>query len=232
MNSGLVFEGNALYVSSQMILLVLAELGLKDGDFTMRVIDPLEDNHPITNMQKLYDSQNVILGTIPIVEYLYRNYTQVTNKIEETDVQTWIGMYEHIGYAPLNKMLMSASSKGAQVDKTVVRQRIEKDFVKLDEALSSKSYLTGERFTVADAVYLPMFWHFVEKCEGARELLDQYPNLSSWYDRVATQESWLLIVQSLSLKTDTNFIYPSPMTPVKIENDPNNPIVDPLAMTN
>ena len=69
----------------------------------------------------------------------------------------------------------------------------------------------------------------MEKCEGARELLDQYPNLSSWYDRIATQDSWQHIVQHLSLKTDTNLIYPSPMIPVRGENGTRNPIFDPLA---
>ena len=34
------------------------------------------------------------------------------------------------------------------------------NFVELNETLSSKSYLAGERFTIADAVYLPMFWRF------------------------------------------------------------------------
>ena len=99
---------------------------------------------------------------------------------ERYKVLEWIGFVSteiHKGFGPLWNPATPDSVKDAAKDKLFQR------FAYIDQRLAGQSYLTGERFTVADA-YLFTVTNWT-KIHGLS--LAAYPNLSAFMDRVAAR---------------------------------------------
>ena len=99
---------------------------------------------------------------------------------ERYKVLEWIGFISteiHKGFAPLWNPTMPDAVKQATKEKLFQR------FAYLDQQLDGRSYLTGERFTVADAyLFVVVNW---TNFHGLS--LGDYPNLAAFMDRVAAR---------------------------------------------
>ena len=61
----------------------------------------------------------------------------------------------------------------------------------LDRALEGKTYFVGERFSLADMVYMPDLQLLHYGGEGTR--IAKYPNLARWWKTVSTRPSWVRV---------------------------------------
>ena len=99
---------------------------------------------------------------------------------ERYKVLEWIGFISteiHKGFGPLWNPTTPDAVKQATKEKLFQR------FAYLDQQLDGHSYLTGERFTVADAyLFVVVNW---TNFHGLS--LGQYPNLTAFMDRVAAR---------------------------------------------
>ena len=99
---------------------------------------------------------------------------------ERYRVLEWIGFISteiHKGFGPLWNPTTPDAVKQATKEKLFQR------FAYLDQQLDGRSYLTGERFTVADAyLFVVVNW---TNFHGLS--LGQYPNLTAFMDRVAAR---------------------------------------------
>jgi glutathione S-transferase len=99
---------------------------------------------------------------------------------ERLKVQEWLNYVAselHKGFAPL------FNPKTPDDYKTIIHQNLARQFSYLDKALAGKDYLTGKKFTVADAyLFTIMNWRHPHKID-----ISQYKNLQTYLDRVAAR---------------------------------------------
>lgn len=87
---------------------------------------------------------------------------------------TFISSELHKGFSPLFNAALPAEAKQVFVE------RLEKRFAYLDAQLAGKTWLMGDRFTVADAyAYTVLNWS-----KGLKLDLDRWANLSAYVKRV------------------------------------------------
>jgi glutathione S-transferase len=58
----------------------------------------------------------------------------------------------------------------------------------LDRALEGKSYLVGNKFTLADMVYMPDLEYLHAGGEGDR--IAKFPNVTRWWKGLSTRQTW------------------------------------------
>jgi glutathione S-transferase len=97
---------------------------------------------------------------------------------ERWRVQSWLGFIAtelHKGFGPL------WSKETAQSTQEAARAKLAARFAELDAIFAKQPYLTGERFTVADAyTFTIVNWSNIHKID-----LTPYPNLAAFQKRVA-----------------------------------------------
>jgi glutathione S-transferase len=131
------------------------------------------------------DSGEVLTEAATLVQYLADQAPQsglapANGPLERYRLQEWLTFVSseiHKGFGPLwNPQTPDAM-------KEIVRANLAKRFAWLDGELSKRPYLTGERFTAADAyLFTVVNWTNAHKID-----LSPYPHLKAFMDRVAAR---------------------------------------------
>ena len=131
------------------------------------------------------DSGEVLTEVATLVQYLADQAPQsglapAAGPIERYRLQEWLTFVSteiHKGFGPLWK------PDTPEAMKDIVRANLAKRFAWLDGELAKRPYLTGERFTAADAyLFTVVNWTNFHKID-----LSPYPNLKAFMDRVAAR---------------------------------------------
>jgi glutathione S-transferase len=100
--------------------------------------------------------------------------------LERYQLQEWLNLITselHKSFSPLFNPAMSDETKN------LFREKIGKTFAYVDGRLAGKDYLMGSQFTVADGyLFTILRWAVGQKFD-----LGQYPNLKTYFDRVAAR---------------------------------------------
>ena len=131
------------------------------------------------------DSGEVLTEVATLVQYLADKAPQAglapaAGTIERYRLQEWLTFVSteiHKGFGPLWNPAMPDAAK------EIAKATHAKRFAFLDGELSGRPYLTGERFTAADAyLFTVVNWTNIHKID-----LSPYPNLKAFMDRVAAR---------------------------------------------
>jgi glutathione S-transferase len=131
------------------------------------------------------DSGEVLTEVATLVQYLADQAPQsglapAAGTIERYRLQEWLTFVSteiHKGFGPLWK------PDTPEAMKDIVRANLAKRFAWLDGELAKRPYLTGERFTAADAyLFTVVNWTNFHAID-----LAPYPNLKAFMDRVAAR---------------------------------------------
>ncbi|HEX8662718.1 MAG TPA: glutathione transferase GstA [Beijerinckiaceae bacterium] len=131
------------------------------------------------------DSGEVLTEVATLVQYLADQAPQsglapAAGTIERYRLQEWITFVSteiHKGFGPLWNPAMPEAAK------EIAKANLAKRFAFLDGELAKRPYLTGERFTAADAyLFTVVNWTNIHKID-----LSPYPNLKAFMDRVAAR---------------------------------------------
>ena len=100
--------------------------------------------------------------------------------MERFRVQEWLGYVS--GEVHKNFGLLFNRAVPADM-KTIAKENLDKRLGFIEEQLGSKSYLTGENFTVADAyLYVTLSWR---KMMGVS--IEKFPKLTAYFDRIVAR---------------------------------------------
>jgi glutathione S-transferase len=131
------------------------------------------------------DSGEVLTEVATLVQYLAdqaprSDLAPAAGTMERYRLQEWLTFVSteiHKGFGPLWK------PDTPEAMKDIVRANLAKRFAYLDGELADRPYLTGERFTAADAyLFTVVNWTNVHAID-----LKPYPNLKAFMDRVAAR---------------------------------------------
>jgi glutathione S-transferase len=131
------------------------------------------------------DNGEVLTEVATLVQYLADQAPQsglapASGTMERYRLQEWLTFVSteiHKGFGPLWK------PDTPDAMKEIVRANLAKRFAYLDEQLAQRPYLTGNRFTAADAyLFTVVNWTNFHKID-----LKPYPNLKGFMDRVAAR---------------------------------------------
>jgi glutathione S-transferase len=81
---------------------------------------------------------------------------------------------------------------GLQPDLKIVEEKTKalNDFLPVfDKQLEGKDYLVANKFTLADAVYMPYMAKLVGT-EQFKNVLEKYPNIKRWWNTISNRPSW------------------------------------------
>jgi len=131
------------------------------------------------------DDGSVLTEVATLVQYLADQAPQsglapANGTIERYRLQEWLTFISteiHKGFGPLwNPALPDASKEAAKA-------QLAKRFAYLEGQLKDRAYLTGERFSAADAyLFTVVNWTKIHKID-----LSPYPTLKAYMDRVASR---------------------------------------------
>jgi glutathione S-transferase len=131
------------------------------------------------------DDGEVLTEVATLVQYLADQAPQsglapANGTMERYRLQEWLTFVSteiHKGFGPLWK------PDTPEAMKEIVKANLAKRFAYLDQRLQSRPYLTGERFTAADAyLFTVVNWTNFHKID-----LKPYPNLQAFMQRVAAR---------------------------------------------
>ena len=103
-------------------------------------------------------------------------------------VQASLALLRHVGAT-------GAQADSAPIAPTCLRAKLRPVLSVLDKALEGKSYLVGNKFTLADMVYMPDLGWLQSAGEGA--WLSEYANVTRWWKGISSRKSWLTVMQQL-----------------------------------
>jgi glutathione S-transferase len=131
------------------------------------------------------DSGEVLTEVSALVQYLADQAPQATlvpaaGTIERYRLLEWLGFISteiHKGFGPL------WNPQAPEATKTAAKANLAKRFAYLDQRLAGGLYLTGERFTIADAyLFTVANWTNLHGID-----LKPYPNLKAFMERVGAR---------------------------------------------
>jgi glutathione S-transferase len=131
------------------------------------------------------DNGEVLTEVATLVQYLADQAPQsglapANGSMERYRLQEWLTFVSseiHKGFGPL----WNPATPDAM--KEIVRANLAKRFAYLDGELGKRPFLTGDRFTAADAyLFTVVNWTNVHKID-----LAPYPNLKAYMDRIASR---------------------------------------------
>ncbi len=73
-----------------------------------------------------------------------------------------------------------------------LRKKVRPVLAVLDKALEGKNYLVGNKFTLADMVYMPDLGWLHAAGEGA--WISEYANVTRWWNGISNRKSWQSVV--------------------------------------
>ena len=76
-----------------------------------------------------------------------------------------------------------------------LRKKVRPVLAVLDKALEGKSYLVGNKFTLADMVYMPDLGWLHAAGEGA--WISEFTNVTRWWNGISSRKSWQSVVGRL-----------------------------------
>jgi len=89
-------------------------------------------------------------------------------------------VYHHVFNRPQEEAVLAAAN--ATIDTT---------FSALSKPLATQTFLTGDKFTIADIGYMPYLHHLVNT--PVKATLEKYPHVAAWWGRLRERESWLKV---------------------------------------
>jgi glutathione S-transferase len=175
---------------AQLVVVDLAKGQQKSADHIMRqpfgVIPVLEDGD-----FSLYESR-------AIIRYLDAKHPEPRLTPVDVNVRArmeqWISVENSYFSAPVMRIVvqkMFAPMRGQQPDAGIVTQaekEVGHTLDVLDRALDGRTYLAGEKFTLAEVCFMPYVGYLFAVDEAS--LVTSRKSVASWWSRLAERPSW------------------------------------------
>lgn len=175
-------EGLTLYSAAGSVRGSIALIAAEYAQKKLNVVSELEANAPfITNkFPALLDGDVHLWGTVAVAFYL-SSLLKGGNALEEAQVLQWVNLAEQ----EILPAVMSLSIKSASAR---ARQEVEKQLAALNQLLLTRTYLVGEKVTLADiavcCVLLPAFKKALDASTRS-----SYKNVMRWFNTIVQQPS-------------------------------------------
>ncbi|MDR0219140.1 MAG: glutathione S-transferase family protein [Enterobacteriaceae bacterium] len=146
----------------------------------------------------LQDDDFVLWESNVIVRYIVeksgKNILHPTNIKEKYNIEKWMEWVSCNLFFPIKQLMINlVRTPEAQRDQKVISQaltEIEKLLKIADEALSQQTYLSGEKFGMADIALAPFVYPWVNVVTERPSL----PNLERWYQLMTERPAFQKIV--------------------------------------
>lgn len=204
--------GNIVSGGTQLVLMALAEKG---APYELVTLDFAKGAHkqrdhvsrqPFAKVPAAEHDGQVLFESRAIARYIDEaipgeRFTPADRK-ERALMEQWISV-EMMEFFPIAHPLMfelclkKVLGMGEPDPATVERLRasLRPVLAILDEALAGKSYLVGNKFTLADMVYMADLGYLHAAGEGA--WITEYPNVTRWWKGISGRKSWGSVMQQL-----------------------------------
>jgi glutathione S-transferase len=154
--------------------------------------------HPYGKVPVLEHEGFVLYESPAIIRYLDQLLPGVSLVPSELHARArmdqWLSVEACYVAAPtwlMRSQLIVAPMFGQQPDPVLVergRRELCQTLDLLDRALSGRSYLAGESFSLAEVSYMPCL-QFLEEA-GQHDLIEARPSLTAWWRRLRVRASW------------------------------------------
>jgi glutathione S-transferase len=196
--------GHPFSTCTRKVLITLAEKGLKADFVHVELAKGEQKNpnylakHPFGVVPFFEDGDFSMYESRAICRYLDAKYSNP--KLTPTDfpslgkMEQWISVEQSYvasasGRLFVQKFLIPMG--GGQSDLSIVEQA-RKDahhaFNVINNHLRTQPYFAGEQFTLADIFMMPYHAHLEVSKE--LEILESYPHVMAWWNRVSQRPSW------------------------------------------
>jgi len=147
--------------------------------------------HPYGRVPTLVDGEFVLPESTPILEYLEAVYPEPPLMPSDAKGRALCALHmklcdlqftPHVGTIIFPKRFLP-EERWRKDDMAKAQKEIAKHLAILDRQLEGKTWLVGDRFSLAEACYAP-FLHFLSLTEVAPP-----PNVASWSERVLARPS-------------------------------------------
>jgi glutathione S-transferase len=215
----LIVHGVRYSTYTQLVLITLAELGVHD--YKMVLVDMENGQHksleflklqPFGQIPVLQDGDLTIFESHAIVRYLVEKYenTALIGKTpkERAVVNQWWEVESQNFNRPCSSLVHlwhGVNYKGLPRDDAAEAEQVAKVEKVLDvyeEILSSRKYLAGDSFTVADLVHLPN-GNMLVTALGKSELFTSRPHVSAWWNKLSSRPSFQKVLAFVTGSTNS-----------------------------
>lgn len=151
---------------------------------------------PLGQVPAIDDEGVTLSDSNGILTYLvskYGNEAQWIGKdpVEKAEIQRWLSIAAgEIAYGPCAARLVTVF--GADFDHEAVKAKSHNLFKVIDAALGGKTFLVGERLTIADVAG---YTYIAHAPEGGVSL-DLYPNIRAWISKIEAQPKFVAMATS------------------------------------
>eukprot|EP01118_Nematostelium_gracile_P013782 TRINITY_DN5247_c0_g1_i3.p1 TRINITY_DN5247_c0_g1~~TRINITY_DN5247_c0_g1_i3.p1 ORF type:complete len:210 (-),score=63.08 TRINITY_DN5247_c0_g1_i3:42-671(-) len=197
--------GSPLSTCTQRIMVIAnevgAELEINSPDFAKlehKSEAYLANEHPFGKIPVLHDGNYKLFESRAIARYIAdkSNNTNVYPRDTEVRglVEQWISVetsYFSVAETIVGELVF-AKWHGREPNMKIVEEKTKplNDFLfAFNKQLEGKDYLVANKFTLADAVFLP----YLNKLLGTEEfknVLEPYANLQRWWNTISNRPSW------------------------------------------
>jgi glutathione S-transferase len=87
--------------------------------------------------------------------------------------------------------------KGLSTDQSVLKfaiDELKKKLAIFDTILGKQAYMGGENFSLIDIFYMPIVRVLYKGGNG--DLIETFPNVNAWWQKVSMRESWQKVTQA------------------------------------
>ncbi|KAL6615305.1 hypothetical protein ACP70R_037575 [Stipagrostis hirtigluma subsp. patula] len=200
--------GSAVFANAARVLACLEEVG---AEYQVVEVDYMAQEHkgpdhlarnPFGQIPAFQDGDVMLFESRAIAKYVLRKYTKPSqedllregNLEEAAMVDVWTEVEAHHYFpaiAPIvYECVVYPARLGMAPNQEVVNESLQKLRMVLDvyeERLSKNKYLAGDFFSLADLSHFPYTFYFMTTSHAS--LLDAYPNVKAWWERVMERPS-------------------------------------------
>ena len=145
---------------------------------------PAIDDHGVT----LSDSNGILIYLVS--RYGNDSWTGKT-PVEKAEIQRWLSIAAgEIASGPAAARLVTVF--GAKLDHDAAKAKAHSLFEVMNAALDGKTFLVGDRMTIADVAGYSYIAHAPEGGVS----LDAYPNIRAWLNRIETKPNFVAMQNS------------------------------------
>ncbi|MCV3271838.1 glutathione S-transferase family protein [Roseobacter sinensis] len=151
---------------------------------------------PLGQVPAIDDNGTTLSDSNAILTYLVARYGDDaewtgTTPVEKAEIQRWLSIAAgEIASGPAAARLVTVF--GAGLDHAAAKAKAHALFTVMDAALEGKTFLVGERLTIADVAGYSYIAHAPEG--GVR--LEGYPNILAWLSRIEAQPKFVAMAKS------------------------------------
>ena len=151
---------------------------------------------PLGQVPAIDDSGTTLSDSNGILTYLVNRYGDVSDwtgrtPVEQAEVQRWLSVAAGvIASGPAAARLVTVF--GAALDHEAAKAKAHALFQVMDAILADKTFLVGERLTIADVAGYSYIAHAPEGGVS----LDTYPNIRAWLARIEAQPKFVGMAKS------------------------------------